>query len=168
VRVAWTGHRPELFAHPSEAAVLVRDETRRLWDELGPDLVVLSGGQRGVDLWAALAARDLELRLRLYLPAPAALLSAEWPTRWAEALTSAQTHAEQLVVCGQDPRHAQGYEARNVALATECELLVAVWTGQTSGGTWHTISEARRLGRPIRQHLLERSAYAPRPGERGI
>ena len=168
MRVAWTGHRPELFARPTDAAALVRAETRRLWDEFGPDLVVLSGGQRGVDLWAALAACDLSLRLRLYLPAPAELLAAEWPTHWVEALTGAQVHAEQLVVFGSDPRDARGYEARNLALATECELLVAVWTGQESGGTWHTVSEARGLGRAIREFLLERSSYAPRPGERGI
>jgi hypothetical protein len=139
-----------------------------LQEEFGPELLILSGGQRGVDLWAAQAARDLALRLRLYLPAPAALFAADWSTDWAEALAGAQAHAEQVVVFGPDPHEPGGYDARNRALANDCDLLVAVWTGQQPGGTSHTLSEARRLARPVREHRLDRSPTPQPPGERGI
>jgi hypothetical protein len=146
----------------------VQEETRRLRDEFGPELLVLSGGHRGVDLWAPRAPRELALRLRLYLPAPAPLLAADWSTDWADALASAEAHAEQVVIFGPSARDSWGYAARNRALARDGDLLIAVWTGQQPGGTADTLTIARRLARPVREHLLARSSHQPAPGERGV
>jgi hypothetical protein len=168
VRVAWTGHRPELFDRPDAARELVARETDRLLTEHGPRLAVLSGGQRGVDLWAASAALERGVRLQLLLPAPPALLAADWPADDAEVLASAVAAAEQVTIFGSDPVDPAGYDARNRALAASCDLLVAVWTGLEQGGTFFTLTAARALGKPIREFRLAPSDYRPLPGERGI
>jgi predicted Rossmann fold nucleotide-binding protein DprA/Smf involved in DNA uptake len=168
VRVAWTGHRPELFERPDLARELVARETDRLLAEHGPRLAVLSGGQRGVDLWAASAALKRGVRLQLLLPAPPALLSTTWSADAAEALASAVGAAEQVTIFGSDPADPAGYDARNRALAASCDLLVAVWTGLERGGTFFTLTGARALGKPIREFRLVPSGYRPSPGERGI
>jgi hypothetical protein len=168
VRVAWTGHRPELFDRPDGPRELVTRETDRLLAERGPRLVVLSGGQRGVDLWAASAARERGVRLELLLPAPPALLSAAWPADDATALSSLLGYAAQVVLFGENPADPAGYDARNRALAAKCDLLVAVWTGLEQGGTFFTLTEARALGKPIREFHLEPSDYRPSPDERGV
>jgi hypothetical protein len=167
-RIAWTGHRSELFAQPDEARHLVFKLTGDLLDELGPVLVVLSGGQRGVDLWVASAARDRGLGLELFLPAPPELLSADWPPHAAAALSSAVQYAREVSIFGQSASSPRGYEARSRALVEQCDLLLAVWTGLEQGGTFFTISEARANKKPIREYRLEPSDYRPAPGERGI
>jgi hypothetical protein len=166
--VAWSGHRPELFAHPERARALVWGETRRLLPELGPDLLVLSGGQRGVDLWAAAAARDSGLALRLLLPAPPRIFCVDWPLEDVDALSLAIDHAEDVRIFGSRAAEAAGYDARNRALAAECDLLIVVWSGLQHGGTFFTLTEARRLGKPIREHHLSASGHRPGVGERGI
>ena len=168
MRVAWTGHRPELFARPDLARELVARETDRLLAEHGPRLAILSGGQRGVDLWAASAARERGVRLELLLPAPPARLAAGWPGDDAETLLCAVEAAEQVTIFGRHPADPAGYDARNRALATGCDLLVAVRIGLEQGGTFLTLTEARALGKPIREFRLKPSDHRSSPGERGI
>jgi hypothetical protein len=143
-------------------------ETRRLLSELGPNLLVLSGGQRGVDLWAAAAARDSGLALKLLLPAPPRIFCADWPLEDADALSIAVDYAEHVRVFGASTAEAAGYDARNRALAAECDLLVVVWSGRQHGGTFFTLTEARRVGKPIREHRLDPSGHRPGVGERGV
>ena len=168
MRVSWTGHRPELFACPGDAEAVVRTESARLRDTYGGDVVIVSGGQRGVDLWAAAAARELGLRLRLYLPAPPERLAETWPPAEAAALAAAVSYAPRTRVFGTDPQDPAGYTARNRALALECDLLIAVWTGRLGGGTGETLAYARQAGKPILEHRLDPSAYPVSPAERGV
>jgi uncharacterized phage-like protein YoqJ len=168
VRVAWSGHRPELFARPDQARQVVEQETGRLAAQYGGELVVLSGGQRGVDLWAASAARTHSLRLELLLPTPVAAFSAHWLPDDAVELAEAAEYASTVRVFGADAADPSSYEARNQALAAECDLLVVIWTGLEQGGTFFTLTKARALGKEIREHRLEPSGYQPQVGERGL
>ena len=168
MRIAWTGHRPELFARPDEARALVERETERLVAEHGQRVLVLSGGQRGVDLWAASSAIHHRLPVNLLLPAPPTSFAVDWPAEDAAALAAAIESAAEVTIFGESPSDASGFDARNCALAATCDLLIAVWTARQQGGTFFTVSEARARGKPIREHLLEASAYKPATGERGI
>lgn len=169
MRVAWAGHRPELFAQPDEARRTVELETDRLAAEFGGEkLSIYSGGQRGVDLWAASIARRHDLPLDLLLPAPLPLFCADWPPDDAAELATAADYARTVSVFGSDAADRAGYDARNQALAAECDLLVVVWTGLQRGGTHFTLSQARTLGKQIREIRLAPSGHRPGPGERGL
>src|SRR5215467_2850456 len=80
-RVAFTGHRPELFADPSAAQHAVDTAAREL--SSGHFLV---GGQRGVDTWAAGAAITLGVPFTLILPLPVESFVENWSTDDRRAL----------------------------------------------------------------------------------
>jgi hypothetical protein len=161
-RIAWTGHRPELFRDPAAARRRVAQVARQLISETaGSALRFLLGGQRGVDTWAALAALELEIPFALVLPLAPDAFSEGWAAPDREALQLTLARADRVHLVGGDP--AGAYRERNRLLATGADLLVAVWTKTPGGGTAETMAFARAAGTPIREVLL-----APAPGARRV
>jgi hypothetical protein len=169
VNVAWTGHRPDLFAEPAVAAAEVAAAAEALHAAHGTALRFHCGGQRGVDTWAAEAARRLAVPYPHYRPVQPAAFAAGWgaadrrvlDTLWADA-------TERTVV---DPSGTLGdaaYSRRNALLAAHADRLVAVWTGRGGGGTAETIALARARGCPSEEQLLPPTAHAPAAGDRGV
>ncbi len=175
-RVGWTGHRPELFADPLEAERRVHRLAReikatrvRVGLQEEP-LHFLSGGQRGVDTWAAEAAVRLGIPFELYLPTGELVFTLGWQRSDQERLFWLMERAAGVFVAdplGQMSREA-AYRERNREVAARCDVLVAVWVGQAGGGTAETVALARAMGKPVREERLPGSGYRPRLGERGI
>ena len=169
MNVAWTGHRPDLFADPAAVARAVEARAAALRSEHGAALAFHCGGQRGVDTWAAGAARQLGVPLHLYLPLPVARFAADWPAPDLAALEASWAYAvEHVVVDAEGTLGAVAYSRRNALLAERCELLVAMWTGLGGGGTAETITAARALGRRVEEQLFAASGRVPGTGERGV
>ncbi|HLH25378.1 MAG TPA: hypothetical protein VK066_22905 [Chloroflexota bacterium] len=169
LHVAWTGHRPELFAAPDAVAAAIIARSRELQAAHGAALAFHCGGQRGVDTWAALAAERLGIPLHLYLPLPLSRFAADWPAQDRALLEQSWAYASEQVVS--DPHGllgAEAYRRRNRLLAARCDLLIAVWTGLGGGGTAETIAFAHDLGRPVEEHRFAPSGRQPAPGERGV
>ena len=167
--VAWTGHRPELFADPPAVAQAIGQLAAAYQAAHGAGLVFHGGGQRGVDTWAASAAQALGIALHLYLPLPIAQFAADWPSEDWTTLERLWAYAAERVIV--DPTGVLGpaaYRRRNRLLAAHADVLVAVWTGRGGGGTAETIALARALGRPVEEHRFPASGHLPRPGERGV
>ena len=167
--VAWTGHRPELFAEPAAVERHIRELAAAYQAQHGARLAFHCGGQRGVDTWAAAAAEELGIELHLYLPLPIARFAADWPPPDVATLERHWAYAAERVVA--DPEGtlgAEAYSRRNRLLAERSDLLVAVWTGLGGGGTAETIALARALGRPVEEHRFPASDRIPRSGERGV
>lgn len=91
--------------------------------ELPGGVTVVSGGARGVDSVAEEAARKRGLPVEVYRPD----------------------------VAGCTARHefTQRYYARNQRIVDASDLVVA-FTEKDSGGTWHTIKQAKKAGVPIK------------------
>ena len=157
--VAWTGHRPDLFRDPAAAQLAVEAAGRELVKAGATRFLV--GGQRGVDTWAAYAAKAMAVPFTLVLPLPVD----EFARDWSEIDRSVLLHA---VASAADVRIAGTYAARNQILAREADLLVAVWTCTLGGGTAETLEYARQFGTPIRELRLEPSATAESATGRGI
>lgn len=171
MKVAWTGHRPEYFRDPAPVEREVERIAASLSAEFGRHLVFVTGGQRGVDTWAALAAQRLGLPLHLYLPLPAHLFTADW-TNPQDVVVLMQTwdYASQKTVideAGSLP-HSAAYDRRNQALVDNADRLVAVWTGVEMGGTYYTVNYARARGKPISEFRFPRSETPIEPGKRGL
>lgn len=168
-RIGWTGHRPQYFRDPAAAEAAVQRTADELRREIAGPLVFITGGQRGVDLWAAAAAQRLGVPFHLYLPLPLAQFAADWDAADRAALEQAwAAAAERRVLDETGDFGAAAYTLRNQAIAEACDLLVAVWTGRTGGGTHETISFARALGKPIREVLLPGADVPSDPARRGI
>jgi hypothetical protein len=167
--VAWTGHRPDLFADPAAVAREIERLAAGYQVRHGPGLVFHCGGQRGVDTWAASAAAAFGIALHLYLPLAIAAFTADWQADDRGVLERLWSYAAERTVV--DPAGTLGdaaYRERNRLLAAHGDVLVAMWTGQGGGGTAETIAFARALGRPVEEHRFPGSGHVPGPGERGV
>src|SRR5262245_44584231 len=118
MRLAWTGHRPDLFRDAEGA--------RQAVEQAAPELVardpvdrVLVGGQRGVDTWAALAALDLHVPYSLFLPFSVDKFTEDWSNADRAQLEEHVRQADEVRIVG-------SYRARNRLLAESGDLLVAV------------------------------------------
>jgi predicted Rossmann fold nucleotide-binding protein DprA/Smf involved in DNA uptake len=165
MRIAWTGHRPDLFRDPAAARRRVDALARRLRRQAA-DVSFLSGGQRGVDTWAARAAIALGVPFVLVLPLEADRFAADWAPADAEALAELIRRARHVHVVGGEPERA--YTERNRLLAVGADRLVAVWTGLGGGGTAETIGFARAAGVPVREVVLPPSPTASSAQGRGL
>jgi hypothetical protein len=157
--VAWTGHRPDIFRDAELARRTVELAAREVI--AGGAEQFLLGGQRGVDTWAALTAIAQGVPFRLVLPLPPDEFTHDWVRADRDLLLRTISLASEVHV-------VDGYAERNQRLALGADLLVAVWTGMTGGGTAETIEQARLGGTPIREILLEQSATALEAVGRGI
>jgi YspA SLOG family len=165
MRVAWTGHRPDLFQNSRAARERVLDAAR---DLVRGETVeqFLVGGQRGVDTWAAEAAHLLKVPFELWLPLAVHTFTADWSADDRAALERTISWAADVHIVGGDA--AAAYSRRNRQLATSGDLLVAVWTRREGGGTAETIALARQHGTPVREIVLESSAVAGSARGRGV
>jgi hypothetical protein len=115
VKVAFVGSRDGISA--DDVAYWVQDRA----NIYGHDMVVVTGGARGVDRAAEKAARDLGL------PDPLVIR----PDYDGAAV----------------PKLAPKY--RNWEIARACDELVAIWDGYSTG-TSHAVACAVRLWKPVR------------------
>lgn len=159
--VGWTGHRPDLFRDPAGARVAL--------DALAEDLkrnhgasTFLTGGQRGVDTWAALAGMRLGVQLQVILPVEVGAFTAtDWTPDERALLARILAYASGVRVAG-------SYTERNRLVATRADVLIAVWTGTPGGGTQETIGFARAAGTPVKHLILEADPAAASARGRGI
>lgn len=128
MRVAIVGSRDFPFGYASSARGTVREVVRNL----PPETVIVSGGARGVDLWAAEFAVFYGLQTELHLP------------DWSKG-------------------RGAGY-ARNALIVADCDRVIAIWDGK-SKGTAHTVSLARRAGKPVEVVVIgpQNAEKAPTP-----
>ncbi len=165
--VAWTGHRPDVFRDPEAAREVVNTTAQNLVskESAGHFLV---GGQRGVDTWAAQAAIALGVPFTLILPLEVVTFTSDWPAADRAALESIVAIGSALRIVGPLSDPAAAYTERNRQLATQADLLVAVWTQLGGGGTAETIALARAAGTPVREVVLPIAQIAHSPYGRGI
>ncbi len=163
--VAWTGHRPDLFDEPFAAEAAVNAVAHDL-ARTHPELHFVVGGQRGVDTWAARAAIALWTPLTLILPCEPAEFARDWADEDRNALETILARAADVRVVGGHPQ--QAFTERNRLLVADANLLVAVWTGVTGGGTAETIAFACANGTPLREVLLTPAPGADLARGRGV
>lgn len=157
--VAWTGHRPNLFLDPSAAQTAVQAAADEVVHEGATRFLV--GGQRGVDTWAACAAIDRGIPFVMVLPLTLDGFTRGWMPADRARLGQTLDHAADVQIAGD-------YTLRNQRLATDSDLLLAVWTRTGGGGTAETIEFARQAGTPVREIILEPSPQARSARGRGI
>ena len=84
---------------------------------------IISGACRGVDSWAAEAARINNLKI----------------TEFPPDLTACKTKLD----------FTRAYYSRNRKIAENCDVLIAFVSSQRKGGTENTIREAKKLGKQV-------------------
>jgi hypothetical protein len=100
------------------------------------------------------------------LPLEVELFTRDWTVEDRRVLNQTMQWAAAVQIVGGSRRPA--YTERNRRVATLGDLLVAVWTQTSGGGTAETIAFARQAGTPIREVVLTPSPQAARIRGRGI
>ncbi len=148
-RCAFTGHRPEKLLG-SEGDVI--RELRKAIEAAIEDgyTTFISGGSRGVDLWAAdivIEMRRYNKNLKLILAIPFEGFEERWPPDWIKHYKLVRKQADwvQVIAPGYS---ADVYQTRNMWMVRRSSRLIAVWNGSPSG-TKNTMDYAVSRGVPV-------------------
>ncbi len=148
MRVAWSGHRPDVFREPDLARMTVERLARAAVEGRGATEFI-SGGQRGVDQWAAAIGCELGLAVRLVLPTAPVLFTRDWSSDERAALSALLGRVAGLeVIDSAGELGTLAFDLRNEAVVRHADRLLVVWTGVRQGGTFQTLCAARARRMP--------------------
>ncbi|HEY3115718.1 MAG TPA: SLOG family protein [Chloroflexota bacterium] len=154
MKIGWSGPRADLFADPAAARREVVRRARELLDCGDVDSFV-TGGQRGVDQWAATVAQGRRLQSEIVLPCPITRFTEGWAAEDQSELEQLVGSASQVEVVDPDSlRGALAYDQRNERIVAQSQKLVVIWTGVRRGGTFYTLCAARAAEIDVEEVVL--------------
>lgn len=158
--VAFTGHRPDKLGgyKPSALQDAIRAAIREklvsvVFDHGEPE--VISGMAMGVDQWAAQEALALEIPVTAAIPFEGQHLT--WPAEaqieYRKLLARCKQHVVSPTwrpVLSRNLHHElnQVMQVRNQWMVNHCNLLIAIYNGDETGGTAKCVAYAKRVLRP--------------------
>lgn len=155
--LALTGHRPDKLGgyrkgrEPTRMELNVKNSIREKFEEEEPDYAII-GMAQGVDTLGAEACVEISLPFDAYIPFEGQ--DRVWPmfarTRYTNLLYKAR---KVVIVSKKLPRTKQEaarfMDDRNHRMVDVGRKLLAVWNGDTYGGTYNCYRYAVRVGKPI-------------------
>ena len=131
---------------PNPTYVYVCQQIEKTLLDLKPEKVI-SGMALGVDQWAAHVA------YKLGIPFLAAVPFEGQEKAWPQASQSIYNlllskAAERVVVC-EGGYSADKMQRRNEFMCDKCDKLIAIYNGDTSGGTYNCVSYAKSIVKEI-------------------
>lgn len=150
-RVMVTGHRDVR----GDRAIAVRESLRQVLTGLRArreTLVALSGMAIGADIEFAEVALDLGIPLVAAIPLEGQ--DSVWPEHARRRYHNVLVRAVCIVEVWKDPLYLRAtvnarLHARNLWLIDHSDLIIAVWDGRETGGTWAAVKEALRRHRKV-------------------
>lgn len=148
--VAVTGHRPNKFRGGydwfGEVPIAVRSRLMAELKRLCPRFCI-SGMALGVDQWFAAVSQGLGIPTVAAVPCDGQdrLWPAESQTLYRELLA----HCSAVYTVRPGEYAAWKMLERDKWMVDRCNVLIAVWNGDTSGGTYHTYQYAGSIGKSI-------------------
>ena len=141
--VACTGHRPNKIANKQE--VIKQLTAKLLWDH--QPTLLLSGMAIGYDTWFVEVGLELGIPFVAYVPCEGQ--EALWTPAQRKHYRQLLSKAQEVKLVSTGPYAAYKMLQRNRALVKDCELLIACYNGDLTGGTHHCIKTAREQGRKV-------------------
>lgn len=154
VTYAFTGHRPKDLGMKRGGDLralderLVRFAKGVIHNTLLPDAEIISGLAEGWDMAIAEAAVDCGLRLIVAVPFEGQERYWSSYSQGRYRRLRAQAHDEHVIGPFPDTRF---YKKRNEWMVDNGDCLGALWSGKTTGGTWHAVDYAHRWCVPVIQ-----------------
>lgn len=151
--VAVTGHRPPrlgLSYSPADRARLeafARNSLVELMELRGMRCErLVSGLAQGWDQACAYAA--LSLKVPVTAAVPFVGQEGRWPADEQRRYQELLTRCDVKVVCPGEPKNWK-YARRDEWMVENCGVVLALFDGEPTGGTWLTVRHAARLGRLV-------------------
>ncbi len=147
--VAFTGHRPDKlggFKLPNPTYLQVCKDIDRVLKEVKPDKVI-SGMALGVDQWAA----NIAVKLNIPFIAAVPFLGQEgkWPNESQKIYKKLMELAGEVVVVSEGGFAANKMQIRNKWMVDHCDVLIAVYNGDETGGTANCVKYAKSQEKEI-------------------
>lgn len=137
-KVAITGHRAKKLANMN--VQFAKTQLSHAFNDLDASLVI-QGMCDGVDLIAAKIAYDHRIPYWAVRP---------WeghaaPAGWRDYYLNARVYSEKVITLNPSKKYPGPwvYPNRNHWMVDNCDILVAVWNGDTTGGTHETVEYAK-------------------------
>lgn len=151
--ISFTGHRPDKLPNkqtgyklPNPTYIKVCVELEKILKEKQPEKVI-SGMALGFDQWAASVA--IKLNIPFIAAIPFEGQESAWPIFSQKSYHLLLKKAYEIVVVSPGSYSAYKMQIRNEYLVNNCDILVACWNGDTSGGTYNCIQYAKSLNKEI-------------------
>lgn len=142
--VAATGHRPSKLKTGYDIAPLIT--LVKPWLASRKPDTVISGMALGWDQAVAIAAMDLGIPVKAYLPFIGQ--ADQWPQAAIYEYMRLLERCEERVVVNQGGYEPWKMQARNEAMVDAADLVLALWNGG-KGGTGNCVAYAEKQRKPI-------------------
>lgn len=123
-----------------------RDNVRRWMQGIarkhGKDTTIITGGAVGTDIIAAEEAIRAGMRSIIILPMPYPIHTDRWNQEYKDRLNEVLSASQVKIACPKHEYNRNAYFERNTQIIEDSDVLLAFWSGSTSGGTFYTIKEA--------------------------
>ncbi len=155
-----TGHRPDGFPFPSDDGESRLQYKKRLYAAVEELMNAgyrhfITGMAEGVDTDFAIAVlyykkkyKNVTLEAALPFPPQTRIFPPQTVKEKILASCDAVTVVSEVYFDG-------CMQKRNCYMVDRADIVLAVWNGRRKGGTWNTISYARRTKKPIRYIMLD-------------
>ena len=141
MRIGLTGHGTERLLGLEDLISLWIKNTMDTLCESNKDIVMLCGGADGADqLFGIEAFHRPSASLHLCIPVEGYRNKKMHP--YIKAAAKEEHYMADYWLKGLDAQ-------RDRYIVNNCDILLAVWDGGQTGGTWDTINYARSIGKPI-------------------
>lgn len=151
MKLAITGHRPHAlggYEWNDPKNIDIRTAMLDMFKKLKPNLII-TGMALGVDQYAAYLAECREIPFDAYIPCK------DQDRLWRDIDKRRYQHflnkARQVIYISNEPydKTKTQMKDRNKRMIEDGDTVLAVWNGKRNGGTYHAVSYARRINRPL-------------------
>ena len=108
----------------------------------GKATTIITGGAIGTDTIAAEEAISAGLRSIVILPMPYQIHTDRWCEKQKARLNAVLSASQVKIACPKHEYNINAYMERNAQIIEDSDVLIAFWSGCTSGGTFRTIQKA--------------------------
>lgn len=146
--IAFTGHRPQHLGGFNNVEFFdqIKERIKIILHKLKPEICI-SGMAIGIDQIAAEACIDMKIPFEAAIPfiGQDKIWTKESKNKYNEILNKS---IKKTIVCEGEYAPWKMLK-RDEYMVDNCDLLLSVWNGKESGGTWHTIEYAKSKGKKI-------------------
>jgi|ERR1700723_4018163 len=148
--VAFTGHRPNKlpggYKLPNPTYIHVCKSLDKVLTDLKPEKAI-SGMALGIDQWAASIC--IKLGIPLIAAIPFVGQEKTWPESSQRIYNNLLSKAAEVVIVSDGEYSALKMQRRNEFMCDQCDILIAIYNGDKSGGTYNCIEYAKSIGKQV-------------------
>lgn len=162
ISIAVTGHRPNKLwgydlshsKYKELEALLMKEIAKIIWEKLPEDTIeCISGMALGVDTVFAKAVLQMKAEAPDSIKFIAAIPCIEQDKFWREQdkirYNNLLSLSDETVYVSKQPYSKGCMNARNQYMIDRCDILIAVWNGDLTGGTADAVKKAKKAGKEI-------------------